>query len=254
MGLYSKIWRFGPKTQLQQGLQMDLHFACPSKFPLQASISGGPLPPPNCGSTIFISFAFFPPLFSPLCLSLAAAATHLATVPAILHALVSCLVTHGRRDMHAPTRGTVWTSGKLRAGLLRGQRASSARPPGTTRGGLLESSPGRSEHERLWRRRAQAAPAARSTSGTGAGAARSQPPYPCSGSSRSSSCPLCLSRGIPGLRPPRPTIVAAEHAPPGVERQQHSHGQPQQVLVRPDPATAANPGAHREALLLVPRR
>jgi hypothetical protein len=63
-----------------------------------------------------------------------------------------------------------WTSGELRTGLLRGQRASSARPPGAMRGGLLESSPGRSEHGRLWRRRAQTAPAARSTSGTGAGA------------------------------------------------------------------------------------
>jgi hypothetical protein len=51
MGLYSKTWRFCTKTQLQQGLSIDLHFAFPSKFPLPPSILGGPLfPPPNCGS------------------------------------------------------------------------------------------------------------------------------------------------------------------------------------------------------------
>jgi hypothetical protein len=43
---------------------MDLYFACPSKFPLQASIpSGPPNPPPNVGPTIF--FLFLPSFSSP---------------------------------------------------------------------------------------------------------------------------------------------------------------------------------------------
>jgi hypothetical protein len=64
MGLYSKIRRYGVKNQLQQGKQMDLYFACPSKFPLQASIpSGPPNPPPNVGPTIF--FLFLPSFSSP---------------------------------------------------------------------------------------------------------------------------------------------------------------------------------------------
>jgi hypothetical protein len=61
MGLYSKIWRFWEKNQLQQGLYMDLHFPYSSKFPLPPSISGGPpFPPPNVGPTIFLFLPFSP--------------------------------------------------------------------------------------------------------------------------------------------------------------------------------------------------
>jgi hypothetical protein len=50
-----KVWC--KKNQLHQDLQIDLHFACLSKFPLPTSIPGGPPNPPlNVGPTIFLTF------------------------------------------------------------------------------------------------------------------------------------------------------------------------------------------------------
>jgi hypothetical protein len=66
MGLCSKFWRFGVKTQLQHDLQMALHFLGPSKSLLQASISGGPpSSPPKTGSHHFYFILLFFFSYSP---------------------------------------------------------------------------------------------------------------------------------------------------------------------------------------------